>query len=176
MMAFTRHLVLAVIPVYIVSTSTVLLKKLRVLWTRVCAANAGTWTRCGRVWRQQVWTCLQQQKMSGGTWKLFPARTSSTARSCTPVSIRLDWYCSNKGQRPVCTRWGGDFFLPSCMIPLLKATLYFAVKDPIIDVTITIAAIVVPTRGDPYRTAIAMETSPLPMVFPQISRPESAEP
>jgi hypothetical protein len=59
--------------------------------------------------------------------------------------------------------------------------LYFAVNDPIIEVTITIAAMVVPTRGETrpdeaYRTAIAIENSPLPMVFPQISRPDSADP
>jgi hypothetical protein len=46
-------------------------------------------------------------------------------------------------------RWEGDFFRPRCKIPLFKEVLYFAVNDPIIDVTITIAAIVVPTRGDP---------------------------
>ena len=54
--------------------------------------------------------------------------------------------------------------------------LYFAANEPTIDVTMTIAAMVVPTSGDPYRTASAIENSPLPMVFAQISRPDSADP
>jgi hypothetical protein len=35
------------------------------------------------------------------------------------------------------------------MIAFLNDVLYFAVNDPMIDVTITIAAIVVPTSGEP---------------------------
>ena len=65
--------------------------------------------------------------------------------------------------------------LPKLMIPRRRSLQYFAVKDPTIDVTMTIAAMVVADKTRPYNAARAMENSPLLMVFPQISIPARAD-
>ncbi len=51
-------------------------------------------------------------------------------------------------------------------------SLYLATNAPIIEVTITMHAMVPETASEAYRAAITIENSPLPIVFAHISIPE----